>query len=99
MKIASINRALGEKPKSEKDALIVVDDVLVSNFFAFIKPFDSDLPDNHPKNYYFEWEWRRLGYLLFQPSDIVRVLVAGDYVERLKQDRPMYSGVVTPAPK
>jgi hypothetical protein len=95
----SWSHSLGDKPKDQKEAALAMDDAFQSHFLAFIKPFNSELPDDHPDNFYFEREWRRFGNLPFQPSDVVRVLVAPDYVERLKQDRPNYSGVVTPPPE
>lgn len=54
------------------------------HFQVLIKPFDSELPDNHPDNYYFEQEWRKFGNLKFQPSEVMRILVARDHIDRLK---------------
>jgi hypothetical protein len=93
----SRSRSLGAKPASHKDAVMAMDDVFTHHYLAFIKPFNSDLPDDHPNNYYFEREWRKLGNLPFQTGEIVRVLVARDYVDRLKDERPAYSSMITGA--
>jgi hypothetical protein len=95
----SRTRSLGEKPTSNKEAALAIDDVLVGNFLTYVKPFNSELPDDHPNNYYFEREWRKFGNLPFQPNEVLRVLVTSDYAERLKNERPIYSDKITVAPE
>ena len=62
--------------------------MLLQNFLAFIKPFDADLPDDHPESYYLEREWRKLGNLTFKPERVSRVVVARGFENRLKADAP-----------
>jgi hypothetical protein len=95
----SRSRSLGAKPNSQKDAAMAMDDVFTQQFLAFIKPFNSELPEDHPDNFYSEREWRKFGNLRFQPREVRRVLVARDYVERLIKERPLYSDRVTIAPE
>jgi hypothetical protein len=95
----SRTRSLGVKPASNKEAVIAMDDIFTHYFLAFIKPFNSELPDDHPNNYYFEREWRKLGNLPFRPQEVARVLVARDYAKRLKTERPVYANKITIAPE
>ena len=79
--------------------LSALDNVLLQNFLAFIKPFDADLPDDHLENYYLEREWRKFGNLIFKPKDVSRVVVACGFEHRLQADAPAYATVeVTPIP-
>ena len=94
----SRSRSLGVKPTSKDEAVIAIDDAFVQHFLAYIKPFNSELADNDPNNFYSEREWRKFGNLLFQPGEVIRVLAAPDYVERLKRDRPAYADKITAAP-
>ena len=94
----SWTRSLGEKPKSPNDAIKAMDDGFTQQFLAFVKPFNSELTDQDPNNFYLEREWRRFGNLRFQSNDISSVLVQSAYVDRLKNDRPTYSEKVVTAP-
>jgi hypothetical protein len=94
----SRSRSMGVKPTSAKDAAMAVDDVFEQQFLAFIKPFNSELADDDPNNFYLEREWRRFGNLSFQPRDVNHVLVDGEYVERLKKERPIYADKIIAAP-
>lgn len=68
------------------------------HFLAFIKPFNSELPDDHPDNYYTEREWRKFCNLRFQPQEVKRVTVAREYTERFIKERPDYSNRVLALP-
>ncbi len=94
----SWSRSLGEKPKTQNDAIKAMDDAFTQQFLAFIKPFNSELPDNDPNNFYLEREWRRFANLRFQPSDFSHILSERTYVDRLKSERPMYANKILPAP-
>lgn len=89
--------SFGQKPTSTEDAIRDMDDVFTQHFLAFIKPFNSELPDEHPDNFYLEREWRKFGNLGFQPREVMRVIVSRDYVERLKKEHPTYSEVIVAA--
>jgi hypothetical protein len=60
---------------------------------------NSELPDDHPDDYYLEREWRKLGNLRFQASQVRRVVVARDYLKRLKAERPIYADKIERAPE
>lgn len=77
----------------------IMDDAFTQQFLAFIKPFNSELPDHDPNNFYLEREWRRFGNLRFQPSEVSSILVASNYVHRLRNDRRSYSDKVVAAPQ
>jgi hypothetical protein len=95
----SWSRSLGEKPKTPNDAVKAMDDAFSQQFLAFIKPFNSELADHDPNNFYLEREWRRFGNLRFRPSEVSNILVESHFVDRLKNDRPIYSDKVVPAPE
>jgi hypothetical protein len=94
----SRSRSLGVEPKSKDEAVIAIDDAFVQHFLAYIKPFNSELAEDNPNNFYSEREWRKFGNLLFQPVEVMRVLVAPEYVDRLAKDRPAYAAKITVAP-
>ena len=56
--------------------------------------FDADLPDDSPDNYYLEREWRKHGNLKFTPADVVRVIVASGFEDRLRSDVPAFGELV-----
>jgi hypothetical protein len=90
-------RTLGVKPKSSDEAAIAMDDVFIQKFLAFIKPFNSELPDDDPNNFYLEREWRKFGNLNFVPQNVSSVVVGKDYVDRLKMEQPIYADKIVPA--
>ena len=72
------------------DAREAVKKLVQKHFFAFIKPFDVDLPSNDSDNYYMEREWRRLGNVKASPATVVTVLVASGFEDRLRKDAPLF---------
>lgn len=95
---ATTRRALGAMPTSPEEASIALDSVLTKDLIAFLKPYDSLLPDSHPNYYYSEREWRKFGNQKFEPKDVRRIVVADTYVERLNDELPDYRGRVWSAP-
>lgn len=87
-------RSFGSAPESVEEAVATVDDVLLRDLLAFIKPFDSELPDDHPDNFYLEREWRKHGNLVFTPEDVERVVVSEGYRHRLEAEFPEYCGKI-----
>lgn len=83
-------RRLGEKPSSNEAAVSAVYDMLLKYFLAFVKPFNSELPYNHSRNFYMEREWRKYGNMKFEPAQISRVVVATGYKKRVEEDFPAY---------
>lgn len=74
-----------------------VDNVDIFRFFAsrifgYIIFFDHNLPDDHPKNYYFEREWRIVGNLEFELTDVKTIFIPKKYYETFQADFPDYYG-------
>lgn len=63
--------------------------------FGFLKFFDAARPDDDPRNYYLEREWRVIGNVDFQLSDVRRVILPEGYAERFRRDVPEYYGQIT----
>jgi hypothetical protein len=95
---SNTSRSLGQKPDSQSAALDAMESSFTQHFLAFIKPFNSELPDAHPDNYYMEREWRKFCNLRFQAQEVKRVVVAREYTERFIKDRPAYSNRVLALP-
>lgn len=87
-------RSVGGVPESAEAAMEAVDSVLLKDLLAYIKPFDADLPHDHPDNFYMEREWRKYGNLKFEPNHVQRIVVARGYGERLAAVYPTYAGNV-----
>jgi len=92
------SRSLGVEPASPIDAAAALDSVLTKDFLAFVKPYDSELPDNHMNYFYSEREWRKYGNLVFQMSDLGKVVVGANYIDRLANDMPKLRGIIHTAP-
>lgn len=86
----SKSRHLGEKPSSTADAISAIQSILLKDFLAFIKPYNSELPNTHQQNYYMEREWRKYGNMKFQANQVSRLVVAKGYKQRLIKDFPVY---------
>jgi hypothetical protein len=91
-------RYIGAEPTSLQEAIIALDSVLSKDFIAFIKPFDSQLPDDHPNYYYAEREWRKYGNLIFEPSKVTRIVVDRSYLKRARMELPAYVDKIYAAP-
>lgn len=69
--------------------------------FAFVKPFSvtradgEPVPDDDPQNVYMEREWRVLGSVRFDLSDVSRITLPKEYAKRLRSDCRDYYGQVT----
>lgn len=86
----SMRRSVGEKPENPQVALAWVQSLLMKDFLAFIKPFNSELPEDHPDNYYLEREWRKYGNMKFSEPDICKIIVAKGYLSQAQSDFPEY---------
>jgi len=69
-------------------------DFLNFEIFSYIKCFDASLPDNDPRNYYMEREWRMTGNLKFQLKDVKSVILPQSFSKRFRLDFPQYVGQV-----
>ena len=83
-------RKLGKKPNTPEAAIFAIHSMLLKDFLAFIKPFNSELPHNHPNNFYMEREWRKYGNMKFETAQVSRVVVAKGYKEQAAKDFPAY---------
>jgi len=88
----TLSRSLGAVPNTEQVAIRAMGSVFVSDFLAFIKPFNSHLDVDHPDNFYMEREWRKFGNMEFNPDDVCHVIVAKGYRSRVVSAFPCYSG-------
>ncbi|WP_346354994.1 abortive infection system antitoxin AbiGi family protein [Azotosporobacter soli] len=66
--------------------------LLLWEWFSFIKFFDELLPDDDEGNYYFEREWRSLYDVDFAFADIRRIILPEEYATRFRDDLPEYCG-------
>lgn len=86
----TISHSLGEKPDNQDDALKLVQRMIMKDFLAFIKPYDSELPHDDYDNYYLEREWRKYGNMKFSDRDICKVILAKGYRSQFETDFPEY---------
>jgi hypothetical protein len=70
--------------------------LLYQTTFAFVKAFNSAEPEDSRENYYMEREWRVYGDVLFEMSDVHRVILPRSYCDRFPRDCPRYCGAVHP---
>jgi len=89
----SLMHVVGSKPSSADGAIVGLDSIFAKDFLAFIKPFDSALPADHPECYYAEREWRKYGNQRFEPSDVMHIIVREGYEARLQREMPTYANV------
>jgi len=73
-------------------------DVFLRDFVAYIKPFPASLPDDDAKNFYLEREWRKYGNLLFTVENVMHVVVAEGFENRLRCDAPAFGKLVVSCP-
>ena len=72
-----------------------VQSFLSGSIFAYTKCFDHTLMDRDEDNYYFEREWRVLGNLRFNISDVRRIIIPENYAVKFRKDFPSYCGQLT----
>lgn len=60
-----------------------LNNMLTRDVAAYIKPYNSTLPFEHPDCYYMEREWRLLGNVEIQPEKVTAIVVARGYRQRL----------------
>lgn len=89
---------LGSPATTALEALQKAEHTLALRVLAFVKPYESTLDDSDPKYYYSEREWRKLGNLPFEPSDVIRIVVHDNYLERARQELPEYRERLVSAP-
>jgi len=90
--------SLGQPPSSTLEALTKAEHTLALRVLAFLKPYESTLDDADPSYYYSEREWRKLGNLLFEPKDVLRIIVHESFVARAKDEMAEFRALICPAP-
>jgi Putative abortive phage resistance protein AbiGi, antitoxin len=93
---------VGAEPTTPEAAIEATWRIFGKEFLAFIKPFDSTLPSDHPQNYYMEREWRKFGNLKLRPDDISTIVstivVHADFLQKAKTDLPEYRNIIHALP-
>jgi len=87
-------RSLGKEPENEDAAINAMENAFSKYFLAFIKPFDSQLGNDHQDNYYMEREWRKYGNLKFKSEDVCKIFVAHGFKDQMAKDFPVYAGKI-----
>lgn len=72
-----------------------VQQLLDFHVLGFVKCFDPGRDEDHDENYYMEREWRVLGNVDFELSDVSRVTLPSSYGTRFRADFPAYTGDLT----
>ncbi len=80
----------GAMPSNAGEAIDQIESMIMKDFLSFIKPYNSDLQDDHPENFYMEREWRKYGNVKFSPSDILRVVLPNSFASIMLSDFPEY---------
>lgn len=83
-----IERTHGVEPATEDEAISAMDALIKRYFLAYMKPFQSDLDENHERYFYAEREWRSPINVRFERRDIRVVIVHPNYLGRFVQDQP-----------
>jgi hypothetical protein len=78
-----------------EELICAVQCMLDHQVLCFIKPFNVERADDDPRQYYMEREWRILGSLQFELSEVVRVFLPKTFIKRFKSDFPEYKGAIT----
>jgi hypothetical protein len=68
---------------------------LLSDVLSFVKLFDDTKPDRDFENFYMEREWRVVGNIRLQLSDVVRVFLPATYGRQFREQFPEYFGQIT----
>jgi len=87
-----VTRTFGRLPASEQEAASAMDSVFTRDFLAYLKPYDSDLTEDHLEHYYAEREWRKFGNQRFTSCDALGIMVAPGYEGRAARELPQYNG-------
>ena len=90
-----VMRTMKKVPETEDEILRALKSLLEKEFLAYLKPFNSELPSDHPENFYREREWRKFAYLRFKPTDVERIWVAAGYAGRIVVNFPALASAVT----
>lgn len=84
--------------REQFEGLNLLLDVVQMNMMVFMKGFDSSLPQDHLENYYMEREWRLIGPISFELSDLAYVYAPAHHVTNLINEFPILEGKIGPVP-
>ncbi len=82
-----------EKVLCFKDAL-QLHSFLMRDVFSYFKFFDANSPLDEADNYYMEREWRILGNVDFNISEVCRIHMPNEFASQFRQDFPAFAGEV-----
>ena len=93
------SRAVGLEtvPETLLEAMQKAEHTLALRVLAFVKPYESTLDDSDPRYYYSEREWRKLGNFVFEPLDVIRVVVHESYLEQAREELSSFRELIVPA--
>lgn len=91
--IDDVRRTKGASP--ELTALLEIEHWVTEHVLSFLKFFDPRTADADPANFYLEREWRVMGPVRFELTDVVRLFLPRAYMERFGSRFPGYSGQVS----
>lgn len=79
MKLLNLGGTIGQILNGESHKLIYSLEMFFGMQMAYYKVFDETLSDDDPDNYYMEREWRFVGDVAFDVSDIKTVYLPNEY--------------------
>ena len=88
------SRTLCAIPGTPQEAAEALHGLLLKDFLAYIKPYNSELSVDDINYFYSEREWHRLGGLMFGLGDIRTIVVKAGYEQRLLEAIPDFRGRV-----
>jgi hypothetical protein len=77
------------------ERLIRVRRFLLFYVLSYLKAFDDSKPDGDPDNFYMEREWRVVGNVRFELSDVARIFLPATYGRQFRERCPKYFGQIT----
>jgi hypothetical protein len=87
-------RSVGSIPGNAQQSIQALHGLLLKDFLAYIKPYDSELHVDDLNYFYSEREWRRIGGLMFGYDDIQAIVVRDGFEKRLREALPEFRGRV-----
>jgi hypothetical protein len=78
----------------DQQKLTGMENAILSYFLGYVVFFDANLPEDHKDNFYMEREWRLLGHLAFNISDVSRIILPTEFASPFRRDIPQYAGSV-----
>ena len=86
------SKAEQNKIRKFQDQVMKLEYFLDFHIFSYLKFFDNSKSEGDHDNYYMEREWRMIGNLQFNISNVRRVFLPESYAEMFRKDVPAYYG-------